>query len=101
MKSLSEVRKIEQQQNTRYKARRMAFKLLSKAFDEYAYEPLLALMDKLRNGKALTLSEFKTVNGWAENYGKPIPNEKMSLVKNALMDTLILRHFNQFGQELR
>ena len=97
----SEVNKINAVQDKKYNARKAAFRILRKAFDEYAYAPYQVAMDKLSNGKALNSDELNTVKNLAEKYGKPVPNEKLSLIKNALMNSLRLRHFNQFGQELR
>lgn len=101
MLTLSETRKIESAQDKKYKTRKVAFRLLKKALDEYAYKPYQDAMNKLSNGKALTNDEFITVKNLAANYGKPIPSEKLSLTKNALMNSLRLRNFNNFGQELR
>ncbi len=101
MFSLQEVAKIEAEQDKKYNARKGAFRVLGKAFDEYAYVPFREIMDKLSNGKALNDIEFNAVKNMAEKYGKPIPLEKLEFIKHALMNPLILRSFNQFGQELK
>lgn len=95
------VRKIEDEQDRKYKARKMANRVLRKAWNDYAYTPYRDAMDKLSSGKSLTSEEFNTVKNLAEKYGKPIPSGKLKLIKSALTNPLRLRHFNQFGQELK
>lgn len=93
----SQIQKIEANQERQSKVRKTAFNLLNKFANSNSKAELRS---KIINGDKLSYEEVDFVLNVAEEH-HPIPDEKLKLVFWALVNPLVFRHFNAFGQELK